>query len=178
MFTVEKACLVVVDVQGKLSEIVEDSETVIQNVVMLVQAMQALEVPILWLEQNPSRLGGTRSEIARNMNGQPIPKMAFSGCGEEAFTEAVKASGRTQFLLTGIETHICVYQTARQLKEQGFEVEVVVDGVSSRTKVNKELGLAKMQALGILPTSTEMIIYELMKKADHPQFKTILKLVK
>ena len=176
MFIVENACLVVVDVQGKLAEIVEDSETMIQNVAMLVQAMQA--VPILWLEQNPSRLGGTRSEIAQHMKGQPIAKMAFSACEEEEFTEAVKASGRTQFLIAGIETHICVYQTARQLKEQGFEVEVVVDGVSSRTKANKEIGLAKMHALGILPTSSEMILNELLQKADHPQFKTILKLVK
>lgn len=178
MFTIDKACLVVVDVQGKLSEIVEDSETVIQNVATLVQAMEALEVPILWLEQNPSRLGGTRSEIAQHMKGQPISKMSFSACGAEEFAEAVKASGRSQFLLTGIETHICVYQTARQLKEQGYEVEVVVDGVSSRTNANKEIGLAKMHALGILPTSSEMILYELLQKADHPQFKTILKLVK
>jgi nicotinamidase-related amidase len=112
------------------------------------------------------------------MQGQPIAKMAFSACGEEEFNEAVKASGRTQFIVTGIETHICVYQTARQLKEQGFEVEVVVDAVSSRTKANKEIGLAKMQALGILPTCTEMILYELLQKADHSQFKTILQLVK
>lgn len=178
MFTVEKACLVVVDVQGKLSEIVDDSEAVIQQISTLVQAMQALEVPILWLEQNPSRLGGTRKEIAEHMKGHPIAKMSFSACGEEAFLELVRESGRTQLLLTGIETHICVYQTARQLKEQGFEVEVVVDAVSSRTKANEELGLAKMQSLGILPTSTEMILYELLQKADHPQFKTILKLVK
>ena len=178
MFTVEEACLVVVDVQGKLATIVDESEAVIQHVAKLVQAMQALEVPILWLEQNPSRLGGTSLEIAQHMQGQPIAKMAFSACSEEAFIEAVKASGRTQFIVTGIETHICVYQTARQLKEQGFEVEVVVDAVSSRTKANKDVGLAKMQALGILPTSTEMILYELLQRADHEQFKTILQLVK
>ena len=178
MYTVEEACLVVIDVQGKLATIVDESETVIQNVANLVQAMQALEVPVLWLEQNPNRLGGTTLEIAQHMQGQPIPKMAFSACQEEAFIEAVKASGRTQFIITGIETHICVYQTARQLKEQGFEVEVVVDGVSSRTKKNNEVGLAKMQALGILPTSTEMILYELLQRGDHEQFKTILKLVK
>ena len=140
--------------------------------------MQALEVPILWLEQNPSRLGGTSLEIAQHMQGQPIAKMAFSACQEEEFIEAVKASGRTQFIVTGIETHICVYQTACQLKEQGGEVEVVVDAVSSRTKENKEVGLAKMQALGILPTSTEMILYELLQRADHEEFKTILQLVK
>jgi nicotinamidase-related amidase len=178
MFEIEKACLVVVDVQGKLATIVDESGAVIQYVAKLVQAMQALEVPILWLEQNPSSLGGTSQEIAQHMQGQPIAKMAFSACREEAFQEAVKASGRTQFIITGIETHICVYQTARQLHEQGFEVEVVVDAVSSRTKANKDIGLAKMQALGILPTSTEMILYELLQKADHSQFKTVLQLVK
>lgn len=178
MFTVEEACLVVVDIQGKLATIVDESETVIQHVAKLVQAMKALEVPVLWLEQNPDRLGGTSLEIAQHMQGQPIPKMNFSACREEAFIESVKASGRKQFIVTGIETHICVYQTARQLKEQDFEVEVVVDAVSSRTKANKEVGLAKMQALGILPTSTEMILYELLQRADHEQFKTVLQLVK
>ncbi|MFJ7735401.1 hydrolase [Lysinibacillus sp. NPDC097287] len=178
MFTVEEACLVVIDVQGKLATIVDNSEEVIQNVSKLVQAMQALEVPILWLEQNPSRLGGTALNIAQHMQGQPIAKMDFSACREQAFIDAVKASGRTKFIVTGIETHICVYQTARQLKEQGYEVEVVVDAVSSRTGANKELGLAKMQALGILPTSTEMILYELLQRADHEHFKTVLKLVK
>lgn len=178
MFTVEKACLVVVDVQGKLATIVDDSETVIENVAKLVQAMKALEVPILWLEQNPSRLGGTALDIAQHLQGQPIAKMVFSACQEEAFVEAMKENGRSQFIVTGIETHICVYQTARQLKEQGFEVEVVVDAVSSRTKANKEIGLTKMNALGIYPTSTEMILYELLQRADHEHFKTILKLVK
>lgn len=178
MFTVEKACLIVVDVQGKLATIVDDSEAMIENVAKLVQAMQALEVPILWLEQNPSRLGGTALDIAQHLHGQPIAKMAFSACQEESFVKVLKESGRSQFIVTGIETHICVYQTARQLKEQGFEVEVVVDAVSSRTKANKEIGLNKMNALGIHSTSTEMILYELLQHADHPQFKTILQLVK
>ncbi|MGE7942947.1 MULTISPECIES: hydrolase [Lysinibacillus] len=178
MFTIEEACLVVVDVQGKLATIVDESEAVIDNVSKLVQAMKALEVPILWLEQNPSRLGGTALNIAQHLQGQAIAKMAFSACQEQEFVDALKASGRTQFIVTGIETHICVYQTARQLKEQGFEVEVVVDAVSSRTKANKELGLEKMKALGILPTSTEMILYELLQRADHPHFKTVLQLVK
>ena len=119
MFTVGEACLVVVDVQGKLATIVDESETVIQHVAKLVQAMKALEVPILWLEQNPSRLGGTSPEIAQHMQGQPIAKMAFSACREEEFIEAVKASGRTQFIVTGIETHICVYQTATAAKGAG-----------------------------------------------------------
>jgi len=179
MFTIEEACLVVVDVQGKLATIVDESEAVIENVAKLVQAMQALEVPILWLEQNPSRLGGTALDIAQHIQGQqPIAKMAFSACQEQEFVDEMKASGRSQFIVTGIETHICVYQTARQLKEQGFEVEVVADAVSSRTKANKELGLEKMKALGILPTSMEMILYELLQRADHPHFKTVLQLVK
>lgn len=178
MFTIEEACLVVVDIQGKLATIVDDSEAMIENVAKLVQAMKALEVPILWLEQNPSRLGGTALDIAQHLQGEAIAKMAFSAWQEQEFVEAMKASGRTQFIVTGIETHICVYQTARQLKEQGFEVEVVADAVSSRTKANKELGLEKMKALEILPTSVEMILYELLQRADHPHFKTVLQLVK
>ncbi|MGE7912188.1 hydrolase [Lysinibacillus xylanilyticus] len=178
MFTIEEACLVVVDVQGKLATIVDESEEMIANVAKLVQAMQALEVPILWLEQNPSRLGGTALDIAQHLQGQAIAKMAFSACQEQEFVDALKASGRSQFILTGIETHICVYQTARQLKEQGFEVEVVADAVSSRTRANKEIGLEKMKELGILPTSVEMILYELLQRADHPHFKTVLQLVK
>lgn len=178
MFTIEEACLVVVDIQGKLATIVDDSEAMIENVAKLVQVMKALEVPILWLEQNPSRLGGTALDIAQHLQGEAIAKMAFSAWQEQEFVEAMKASGRTQFIVTGIETHICVYQTARQLKEQGFEVEVVADAVSSRTKANKELGLEKMKALGILPTSVEMILYELLQRADHPHFKTVLQLVK
>lgn len=120
MFTVEHTCLVVVDVQGKLATIVDDSEVVIQNIAKLVQAMNALEVPILWLEQNPSRLGGTALEIAQHLEGQPLAKIAFSACQESAFVDAMKASGRTQFIMTGIETHICVYQTARQLKSRAL----------------------------------------------------------
>ncbi|MFJ5564467.1 hydrolase [Lysinibacillus xylanilyticus] len=178
MFTIEEACLVVVDVQGKLATIVDESEEMIANVAKLVQAMQALEVPILWLEQNPSRLGGTALDIAQHLQGQAIAKMAFSACQEQEFVDALKVSGRSQFIVTGIETHICVYQTARQLKEQGFEVEVVADAVSSRTKANKEIGLEKMKELGILPTSVEMILYELLQRADHPHFKTVLQLVK
>ncbi|WML53516.1 isochorismatase family protein [Neobacillus sp. PS3-12] len=178
MFTVERACLVVIDVQGKLAQIVDESETVIQNASKLVQAMKALNIPILWLEQIPSLLGGTTLEISQHMDGKPIAKKAFSAFNDEAFKKAVKESGRTQFILTGVENHICVYQTARQLQEQGLEVEVVADAVSSRTKANREIGLAKMQALGILPTSTEMILYELLQTAEHPHFKTILKLVK
>ncbi|HEY4550998.1 MAG TPA: hydrolase [Bacillus sp. (in: firmicutes)] len=178
MFTVEEACLVVIDIQGKLASIVDQSEAMISNVAKLVQGIQALDIPIIWLEQNPTRLGGTNPEIAQHMKGQRIAKMAFNALLEKDVHEAVRATGRSKFILTGIETHICVYQTACALKEQGYEVEVVVDAVSSRSKENKEIGLAKMQALGILPTNMEMILYELLKTSDHEQFKTILKLVK
>ena len=178
MFTVEETCLVVIDIQGTLASIVDQSEAMIAQVVKLVQGMQALDVPIIWMEQNPMRLGGTTPEIAQHMACVPIPKMAFNSLLEKDVQEAIKASGRSKFVLTGIETHICVYQTACALKELGYEVEVVMDAVSSRTKENKEIGLAKMQALGILPTSTEMILYELLKTCDHEQFKTILKLIK
>ena len=143
MFTVEEACLVVIDIQGKLASIVDQSEAMISNVAKLVQGIQALDIPIIWMEQNPTRIGSTNREIAQHIKGQRIAKMTLDSLLEQDVQDAVKATGRSKFILTGIETHICVYQTACALKEQGYEVEVVVDAVSSRSKENKEIWLSQ-----------------------------------
>lgn len=104
--------------------------------------------------------------------------MSFSCCGNSEFMQAIEALGRKQLLMTGIETHICVYQTTRELLEQGYEVEVVTDAVSSRTPANKAIGLQRMQEAGARMTSSEMALYELLQVAEGPHFKEILKLVK
>ena len=96
MFTVEEACLVVIDIQGKLASLVDQSEAMISNVAKLVQGIQALDIPIIWLEQNPTRLGSTNPEIAQHMKGQPIAKMAFNALLEKDVQDAVKATGAQQ----------------------------------------------------------------------------------
>ena len=179
MLNKENTVFVLVDVQGKLAEIVQDSEKMIANLNNLIQGLQILEVPIVWLEQYPEGLGPTTEDLAAHLVGMdPIRKITFSACKNPAFIDTVEKTERKQVLIAGIETHICVYQTATGLKDLGYEVEVVADAVSSRTMLNKEIGLGKMKSAGIKWTSVEMALYELMETAEGEQFKRILKLLK
>lgn len=104
--------------------------------------------------------------------------MSFSCCGEPRVLEALAALGRRQVLLAGIEAHVCVYQTAADLVEAGYEVEIVADAASSRTAANREIGLQKARDAGAIITCVETALFELLRSADAPQFKAILKLVK
>lgn len=179
MLKVEDTALVLIDVQGKLAKIVHESEELLINLQRLVKGAQLLEIPILWLEQYPKGLGPTAEEIKQHLaEMSPIDKMTFSACKNEKFQDELQQLGKKSFLVAGIETHICVYQTASELLNDGNHVEVVVDGVSSRTSANKEIGLEKMKSLGASVTSVEMALYELMETAEHPKFKEISKLIK
>ncbi|MGN7387476.1 hydrolase [Sporosarcina sp. SAFN-015] len=179
MFTKDQTVFVLVDVQGKLARIVHDSEELIDNLRKLISCLRILNVPIIWLEQYPDGLGSTVEEVAEQLEGlTPIPKMTFSAYKTEAFRNALLTTQKSQILIAGIETHICVYQTAADLKESNYDVQIVEDAVSSRTLANKQLGLEKMEALGIFGTSVEMAIYELLESADAKEFKQILKIIK
>lgn len=170
---------VLVDVQGRLADIVDNSEQVLASMAKLIQGLQLLEVPVIWLEQYPEGLGETNKQLKKHLGEQkPIRKMTFSACRTPEFIEKLEATGRSQILVAGIETHVCVYQTAAMLKEGDYEVEVVADAVSSRTQQNKDIGLTKMQHLGIAPTSVEMALYELMETAGTKTFKKMLKIIK
>lgn len=109
---------------------------------------------------------------------KPIHKITFDACKNQRFLDALAAAKRKKVLIAGIETHICVYQTALGIQSLGYEVQVIADAVSSRTKMNKEIGLHKMFASGILPSSVEMALYELMETAGSSEFKRILELLK
>lgn len=179
MLRKEETLLVLVDVQGKLARIVHESESMIEQLVKLIRGLRMLDVPVVWLEQYPEGLGPTVEEVAQWMTGiQPIRKRSFNACETEPFTRAVKATGRRQILVAGIETHICVYQTATGLQELGYEVQVVADAVSSRTFANKQIGLEKMKAAGIAWTSVETALFELMRMAEGDTFKQIIQLLK
>lgn len=169
----------VVDVQGKLARIVQDSDAVIRNISLLIQGARILELPIIWLEQNPDRLGPTVEELQPVLQpGCPIPKMTFDGCGAPDCVRAIRESGRTQWLICGIETHICVYQTAMSLLGMGHKVELVTDCVSSRSQANTDLAVAKMAGNGVGMTSLEMCLYELLGDCRAQEFKDILRLIK
>ena len=171
--------LVLVDVQGKLARIVHNSEEVISKMVKLIQGCQALGVPIVWLEQYPAGLGATVPELSDIIeNNSPIEKFTFNGLDTEAVLEAIKSHDKENWLLCGIESHICVYQTARGIKNLGLNAEVVTDAVSSRASESIDLALRKYEQHNIGLTSVEMCLYELVKDAKSPDFKKILPLIK
>jgi nicotinamidase-related amidase len=179
MLTIENSLMVIVDVQGKLAQLMFEKEKLFANLVRMVKGAQIIGVPILWNEQNPAGLGATIPELAELLaNLQPQSKMTFSCCGNPTFAEELRRSGRRQLLLVGIEAHVCLYQTATDLLQQGFEVHIVSDAVSSRTLENKRIGVERMKALGAIITSTEMALFELLRTADHSRFREISRLVK
>ena len=178
MLQIPETALVIVDIQGKLARIVQDSDETIANAGKLVSGAKVLGVPVIWTEQNPRGLGKTVEELAPFMDGDAIAKKAFSCWGEPTFADAVKELGRPQILLAGIETHICVYQTARDLLSGGYEVHLVTDAVSSRTIANRKLGIRKMRDTGASITSVETALFELLEVAQGDRFKQILRIVK
>ncbi|SBT15548.1 hydrolase [Vibrio celticus] len=179
MLMKKKTGLVVVDVQGKLARLVDESETLIANCEKLIEGAQILGLPVVSLEQNPEKLGATVSELNDLLsNSKPIPKFTFNACDEPKFVEAVQTKDVETWLVCGIEAHICVYQTAMGLLELGYKVQVVGDCVSSRTALNKDLAIRRLTDAGIQITGLEMSLYELVKDCRAPEFKSILSLIR
>jgi len=179
MLAVESTVLVVIDVQEKLSRVIYQRETLVDNLQKLIKGVQVLEVPVLLTEQYPQGLGSTIQEVAPLLtNIHPLPKVSFSCCGDEVFLQKLEVVGRKQVLISGIESHVCVYQTVSDLINSGYEVHVVIDAISSRTKENREIGLKMMTQLGAKITSTEAVLFELLKVAEGDKFKSISRIVK
>jgi nicotinamidase-related amidase len=171
--------LVVVDVQGKLARLVDESDTLIASCGKLIQGAQVLGLPIIRLEQNPEKLGATVDELNDLLSdAKPIPKFTFNACDEPKFVEAVQAKDVDTWLVCGIEAHICVYQTTMGLLELGYKVQVVGDCISSRTALNKDLAIRRLMDAGIEITGLEMSLYELVKDCRAREFKLILSLIR
>ena len=179
MFAIDKTILLLIDVQGQLAQLMYEKEKLFKSLGALIQGMKILEVPIIWMEQIPKNLGPTSEAVSKYLTKEePIEKFSFSCCGEPRFMDEFKKAGRTQVLLTGIETHICVFQTGYDLINQGCEVQVVTDCVSSRTKENKEVGIQRIVQSGGQATCVEMVFFELLRAAQGDKFKQIIKLIK
>jgi nicotinamidase-related amidase len=178
MLNRKNAVLVFIDVQGRLSELVDGPEVLFKNLRRLLEGMTALGVPVVTTEQIPEKLGPTRDEFQPFLTRPPVSKTSFSCCGEPAFAKALEDLKRTQVILCGIETHVCVYQTALDLLEAGYEVSIVTDAVSSRDPANKALALRRLEVEGVSLTGTEMVLFELLSDAKDPAFKSILQIVK
>ena len=179
MLNVENTVAVCIDMQVKLAQVMNRKEDLFKNMRMFLSGLRVLGVPIIVTEQNPRGLGPTIPDVSEILPGvSPIIKMSFSCCGESAFMSALDQTERKYVLLVGIETHVCVYQTAIELIDRGYAVEVVSDCIGSRTAENKTIGMDKMKSYGIELTSAETVLFELLKTAESPKFREIAKIVK
>jgi len=179
MLDEKRCCLVIIDLQGKLAELMHEKQQLFANIEILIKTANVLEFPILWCEQNPAALGETIPQIAQLLEeNKPVEKMSFSCMGNEKFIHALKSAGSKQVILCGIEAHVCVYQTAVDLLDKDYEVCVIADAVSSRTRRNRHIAVQRMQAEGADISSTEMAVFELLRTAKHEKFKQLAKLIK
>ena len=179
MLDIEKTALVVVDVQGKLAELMYDKETVFANCVVLVKTAKILGVPILWCQQYPKALGETIPQLAELLAGEsPIDKLCFSCAGHPDFIARLNELKREQVILCGIETHVCVHQTAMDLLDRDYDVHLIADATSSRTESNRKIGIQRMRDEGVCISSTEMALFELLRTAEHADFKEVAKLIR
>jgi nicotinamidase-related amidase len=167
--------LVVVDVQEGFRKAIPDFERVAKATATLIAGADALGVPVVITEQYPKGLGDTAPEVSEYLpdGTEPIEKVVFSAAEAEGFD----LSDREQALVCGIETHVCVNQTALDLLEGGTEVHVAEDAVGSRTEENKRIGLHKMERAGATLTSVETALFELLGRAGTDEFKAIQKLI-
>lgn len=175
----EDTLLLVVDVQGRLARLMHESDAMIAQQRILIEACRLLDVPVVWAEQLPDKLGPTVPELTEKLAGlTPLSKSSFGCCGDAGLMEAIRASGRTQVLLSGIETHVCVWQTAAALRREDYAVHLVCDAVSSRSAFNREIAFRRMAQAGVCLGNVEMILFELMGSAGHPRFRDVTRLLK
>ncbi len=176
----DQAILLVVDVQEKLLPAMSHPDRLTASIATLIQACDLLAVPMVVTEQVPHKLGQTVQTLK---NLLPVAAATFEktsfGCGESpdilAFLNSLE---REQVILCGLETHVCVQQTAHQLLERGFQVHLMSDAVQSRAKHNHKAAIARMVQSGVVPSSVEAALFELLGDCEHPAFRSVQALVK
>jgi nicotinamidase-related amidase len=179
MLRPEDCALAVIDIQEKLLPPIFEKERLVRNAQLLVRLADILSLPVVVSTQYEKGLGKTVEISSLLPETKPVDKLEFGCFGNGEYCSAVgKLANRTTLLLCGMESHICVTQTALGALNQGLNVHVATDAVSSRTELNWKLGLNRMQAAGAVLSSTEMMIYELLGKSGTPAFKEMLKHLK
>jgi nicotinamidase-related amidase len=173
----EDTALLVVDAQEKLLKLVQNAGHVQWNIRRLLDAAAVLSVPVAATEQYPEKLGATAPELMERIGSAP-GKLAFSACACSEIFERWREGGRYRVLVCGIETHVCVLQTALDLVAAGFESYLAVDAVLARHSIDHETALRRMESAGVVQTTTETAMFEWCRVAGTPEFKQISALVK
>ena len=182
-----RAVLVVIDIQDRLAQamVPEVRDRVERNIGILCEAARRFEIPVVLSEQYPKGLGNTTARVAAAVEGLPalhrLEKMEFSVCDAAGFQphySLLTGLGRDQWIVTGMEAHVCVWQTVRGLRARGAAVHVVSDAVCSRTEASWDVGLGLAERAGAIVTSTEAVAFDLLGKAGTDDFKALSKLIK
>ena len=168
------SCLLVIDIQEKLVPAVHESDTLIERSRWVIEIAHRLGVPVLASEQYPQGLGRTVAPVAAVLGERPaLEKLHFSCAADPGCAAALDALGREQVVIVGMEAHVCVLQTALGLRQQGREVFVVADVVSSRDPEDKDLALARMRQAGVWVVSREMVVFEWLHRSGTDTFREI-----
>lgn len=168
--------LLVIDVQAKLMPLIPDTGPLVRNIAFLIDGARLLDMPVQATEQYPKGLGSTIPELIERLPERPS-KVEFSCCAVPAVAEGFRRAGRPKVVLAGIETHVCVMQTALDLLSQDFQVYVPADAVASRSAVDHDRALTRLERAGVVITTTEAALFEWVGGAGHPQFKAVSRLV-
>lgn len=168
--------LLVIDVQEKLMAKIPGADELVRNVAFLVDCARVLDMPVQATEQYPKGLGPTVGELVKRLPERP-DKVSFSCCGVPAVVEKFRASARPKVVLAGIESHVCVQQTALDLLALDFRVYIAVDAVASRYRIDHDYALQRLQRAGAILVTSETAAFEWVGGADHPSFKNISALV-
>ncbi len=175
--TPDTSLLCVIDVQERLLAVMPDAERLVARVTRLAEAARLLGVRTTLTEQYPKGLGATAAAL-RPLLPAPETKMSFSCGGCPGFDAATKAgSGMGSVVICGLETHVCVSQTVLDLLSTGVVVFIAVDAVASRHPIDHEVALRRLEGAGAIPTTTEAILFEWCRTADHPSFQSVRRLV-
>jgi len=177
--TDDRTVLVVIDIQEKFRDLIHGSDEVISRSTRLIEFSSQLEIPVLVTEHYPRGLGGTVAPISEACQPfEPIEKINFSCCGSPDFNRHLDMAGRNQVILCGIESHVCVYQTAADLLRSGKQVIAAADAISSISAANRQLGLDAMRDLGVQILGTQAIMFEVLRVAGTERFKKVAPLLK
>ncbi|QDV33849.1 hydrolase [Tautonia plasticadhaerens] len=175
--TAREGGLLVVDLQSRILEPIRYGDLVVANAVRLIKAAQLLSIPVWATEQYPKGLGPTTPEVA-DLLPDRLAKLTFHCCGAPGIVEQFRARDVRHLTLTGIEAHVCVSQTALELIDRGFHVQVPADAVASRGKIDWDVALRRMERAGVVVSTTEAVLFEWAETAERPEFKAISALVR
>lgn len=177
----DRACALLIDLQESLLPLIPGSKAIVAATIKLLDGLRIFRVPVLATEQYPKGLGGTEASVRSRLgtsDARIVEKSTFSACGEGLVRDALQAIDRPQIILSGIETHVCVQQTALDLLSMDYDVFICADAVGSRAQLDHQCALNRLASRGAHVITVEAALFELCNRCDTPQFKEMLTIIK